>query len=164
MTIKTERLELYPLTAGQLKLLVEDISLLEKEFNCIYQAEPMKDFFLEIVKGQLAATEKDEVNYIWHSFWLIVRKSDRIVVGLADFKDVPNKDHEVEIGYGLGKKFEHFGYMTETVKAMSEWAKKQDGVDHVIAETDADGIASQSVLKRCGFTEYAHNETSWWRF
>jgi ribosomal-protein-alanine N-acetyltransferase len=55
--IQTERLELIPLTARQLKLLVEDMPALEQRLNCYYQAEPMAGFFLEIVKGQLAITE-----------------------------------------------------------------------------------------------------------
>lgn len=161
--IETERLELYPLTPFQLKLWIEDISSLEKELNCSYEAEPVEGFFLEIVKGQLKITECDSVNYAWHSFWLLIRKTDRVVVGSADFKNIPNADKEVEIGYGLGKKFEHNGYMTEAVQAMCRWAMHQENVSHVIAETDLDGFASQRILQRCGFTESNRNETVWWR-
>lgn len=162
MTINTDRLDLIPLKAEHLRLLIENLSSFETQFNCKYQAEPLKDFFLEIIRSQLLITEKDPENYVWHSFWLMLRKSDRVVVGLIDFKDVPNEQGEVEIGYGLGKLFEHNGYMTETVKAICNWAKKQNGVSHVIAETDIDGYASQRILQRCGFTEYSHKETSWW--
>lgn len=161
--IKTDRLELYPLTPHQLKLWIEDIPALEKELNCSYEAEPMEGFLLEIVKGQLKITENDSVNYAWHSFWLLIRKTDRVVVGSADFKDIPNANKEVEIGYGLGKEFEHNGYMTEAVQAMCKWAMHQENVSHVIAETDLDGFASQRVLKKCGFTESKRDETVWWR-
>lgn len=161
--IETERLELYPLTPHQLKLWIEDIPALEKELNCSYEAEPMEGFLLEIVKGQLKITENDSVNYVWHSFWFLIRKTDRVVVGSADFKDIPNANKEVEIGYGLGKEFEHNGYMTEAVQAMCEWAMHQKNVSHVIAETDLDGFASQRVLKRCGFTESKRDKTVWWR-
>ncbi len=41
--------------------------------------------------------------------------------------------------------------MTEAVKAMCGWALKQNGVTSVIAETDLEGLASQKILKRCGF-------------
>lgn len=159
----TERLELLPLNAGQLKLLVEDIAALEVELNCHYVAEPMEGIFLEIVKGQLAITQKDPTNFMWHSFWLLIRRSDRIVVGSADFKDIPNKYHEVEIGYGLGKSFEHNGYMTEAVKGMCIWAFTQEGVESVIAETDIDNLASQKILQRCGFIKYSQSESCWWR-
>ena len=163
MILETQRLELVPLTLHQLKLWVENILVLERELNCIYKAEPMEGFFLDIVKGQLEITQKDCDNYVWHSFWLLIRKSDRVVVGSADFKDVPNADKEVEIGYGLGREFEHNGYMTEAVKSMCEWALRQEGVLHIIAETDIYGFASQRILEHCGFEKYQQEETLWWR-
>jgi RimJ/RimL family protein N-acetyltransferase len=43
-------------------------------------------------------------NYVYHSFWFIIRKEDKTVVGSMDFKNIPNKLKEIEIGYGLGKK------------------------------------------------------------
>ena len=161
--IETARLELYPLNVNQLKLWCEDIPSLEKELNCTYQAEPMQGIFHQIVKEQLTATENDPDNYVWHSFWFLILKADRTVVGSADFKDIPNADGEVEIGYGLGKKFEHNGYMTEAVEAMCKWALNQKDVLHVIAETDTDGFASQQVLRNCGFAEYKRDKTIWWK-
>lgn len=161
--IETDRLELIPLTAHQLQLWIDDISELEKDLKCSYKGEPLEGFFFEIVKGQLKITHDDVENYIWHSFWFIMRKSDRVVVGSADFKDIPNKNKEVEIGYGMDKAFEHNGYMTETVTAMCDWAMKQENVNHVIAETYIDGLASQRVLQRCGFVEEKREETIWWR-
>ncbi|ENK0838753.1 GNAT family N-acetyltransferase [Clostridium botulinum] len=159
MLIQTERLELIPLTLNQLKLWIEDISQLEKELDCSYKAESMEGFFLEVVKGQYEITQKDPNNYLWHSFFFLVRKDDRVVVGSADFKDIPNENGEVEIGYGLGKEFEHNGYMTEAVKSMCGWALKQNGVTSVIAETDLEGLASQKILKRCGFKKDKEEET-----
>jgi len=160
--IETERLEIIPLKSSELKLWLEDIESLEKELDCLYKAEPIEGFFKEIIKGQLLITEKDEKNYLYHTFWLILRKSDRVVVGSIDFKDVPNENHEVEIGYGLGKEFEHNGYMTETVEAFCKWASCQKEIDRVIAETDIDGFASQNILKRCGFDLYKKSDTLWW--
>jgi [ribosomal protein S5]-alanine N-acetyltransferase len=163
MIVQTERLEIIPLTPNQLKLWIEDIPTLEKELNCTYKAEPMEGFFLEIVKGQYEITQKDPNNYLWHSFFFLIRKDDRVVVGSADFKDIPNENGEVEIGYGLGKEFEHNGYMTEAVKAMCEWALKQNCVTNVIAETELEGLASQKILERCGFKKDKSRETFWWR-
>lgn len=163
MILQTERLKLVLLSPQQLSLWTKDMKALEKELHCSYKAEPMEGFFLEIVKGQAERAEKDRENYVWHSFFFIVRKSDDIVIGSADFKDNPNENGEVEIGYGLEKEFEHNGYMTETVQAMCEWALKQQTVTSIIAETERDGAASQRVLKRCGFELYKMGETLWWR-
>ena len=123
----------------------------------------MEGVFLEIVQGQVAKVKNDEGNYLYHTFWLLLRKADRIVVGSACFKDVPNDKREVEIGYGLGKDYEHKGYMTESVRAMCAWALRQPDISHVIAETEMDGPASENILKRCGFSLYRQAETRWWR-
>lgn len=163
MALQTERLELIPLNAAQLRLWVEDLPALERELNCSYQAEPLEDRFLSIIKGQLTKTEWEPQHYLWHSFWLLLRTSDRVVVGSADFKDIPNKDGEVEIGYGLGDRFQHHGYMTEAVRAMCAWALEQESVRHVIAKTETDNLASQRILQRCGFTEQKREETIWWK-
>ena len=161
--IETYRLQIMPLKAYQLKLLVEDMSSLEKELNCKYCAEPLEREFLDIVKNQIKKTEKDEANYLYHSFWLIIRKSDKIVVGSACFKDIPNENQEVEIGYGLGEGFEHQGYMTEAIQAMCNWAMSQENIFHVIAETENDNTKSENVLKRCGFVQYQQDKGIWWR-
>lgn len=163
MILQTERLELILLTSAQLKLWIEDISALEKELNCSYRGEPMEGFLIEIVKGQLEVTQRDPANQVWHSFFFLVRKSDRAAIGSSDFKDIPNQDGEVEIGYGLGKEFEHNGYMTEAVNAMCEFAQKHPAVSHIIAETELDGYASQRTLQRCGFQKERQEETIWWK-
>jgi len=144
-------------------LWIKDIATLEKDLNCSYQAEPLVGEFLDILKGQLEIATKDELNYLYRSFWFIIRKTDRVVIGSADFKDVPNENKEVEIGYGLGKEYEHNGYMTEAVQAMCNWAMAQDNISHVIAETDIESPQSQNILKRCGFVPYRQDETMWWR-
>lgn len=53
--------------------------------------------------------------------------------------------------------------MTEAVKAMCEWALKQNGVTSVIAETELEVLASQKILERCGFKKDKSGETFWWR-
>ena len=163
MKLTTERLELIALNLRQLRLWTEDLPQLEQELDCRYQAEPMKGIFLEIVRGQLAATEADPEHYPWHSFWLMIRKTDRIVLGSADFKDVPDENGISELGYGIGPAFEHHGYTTEAARALCAWALAQPGVKHLSAETDLDGSASQRILQRLGFQEIQRAETVWWR-
>lgn len=106
--------------------------------------------------------EKNPDDYLWYTFWFLIRKTDRIVVGSVVFKDVSGTKQEVEIGYGLGKEFEHNGYMTEAVQVLCEWAMEQKSVTHIIAETDLDGFASQCILQRCDFAEYKREKTIWW--
>jgi len=163
MQIETERLFLAPLTAGQIWLWSKNITALEEIMDCHYCAESMAGAFLEVVEKQAEKATIDEKNYLYYTFWFIIRKSDRVVVGSACFKNPPNENGEIEIGYGLGKDFEHNGYMAECVKAMCDWALKQKDISCVTAQTDFDNIASENVLKRCGFKLYKHAETNWWK-
>lgn len=160
--LQTERLLLIPLNLEQLRLWVSNLPALESELECTYAAEPLEGIFLDIANEQIAITQTEPEHYAWHGFWLLIRKADRVVVGLADFKGTPNENGEVEIGYGLGKQFEGRGYMTETVKAMCVWALGQKNVRAVFAETDTDGYFSHRVLQRCGFTKTACADTMWW--
>lgn len=162
MKIDTARLEIRLLTAEQLALWLHDLPRLEQELDCRYGAEPLAGDFRTIVEMQHAATAADPANPQWHSFWFIVRKTDRRVVGSAIFKDLPDPEGNVEIGYGLGKDFEHNGYMSEAVEALCGWALQQAGVRHITAETDADGFASQRLLQKCGFREHSRAKTCWW--
>lgn len=161
--LETERLELVPLPAYELSLLIDDLPLLEQELNCSYQAEPICGSFRNILQGQRFFVENDPADFFWNSFWLIIRLSDRVVIGSADFKHFPDEKGETEIGYGLGKAFEHNGYMTETIQSMCSWALNQSELHAVIAETERDNLASQHVLQRCGFSEYKSGNTLWWR-
>lgn len=163
MTVLTERLELVLLTPPRLALWIEDTAALEAELNCVYRAEPVEGVFGEIIKEQLEAVRKEPHNGLWYGFFLLIRRADRVVVGSACFKRPPDEKGEVEIGYGLGREFGRRGYMPEAVKALCEFALKQPGVSHVIAETDPDGYASQRILERCGFRKYREGETLWWK-
>lgn len=163
MKLETERLYLAALTPEQLEQLVYDTSQLEKELKCFWQAENIEGVFRSILLGQVAKASEDREHYLWHTFWLIIRKTDNVVVGTIDFKDIPDENGAVELGYGLGKNHEHNGYMTEAVGAMCNWAEKQEGVACVIAETEIDNKASQRILQKCGFMEYQRNETIWWK-
>lgn len=163
MTLETQRLELIPLTAGQLKDWLDDLPALERALDISYQGEALTGTFRDIVRGQCEITAREPEQYLWHSFWLLVRRRDRVAVGAADFKQPPNDRGEVEIGYGLAPAFEHHGYMTEAVAAMTAWALSQPGVRAVVAETERYNAASQHVLERCGFARYQSGETLWWR-
>ena len=142
---------------------IEETGALERELHCRYRAEPLEGEFLDIVKGQLPIVENNEADGVYHSFWFVIRKADRVVMSSACFKGAPNVGGEVEIGYGLVEAFEHQGYMTETVAAMCDWALMQPNVERVIAETDADNPKSHNVLKRCGFSCYEQGDMLWWR-
>jgi len=106
MQIETERLLLVPLTVEQIWLWVKNIPALEEAVHCSYQAEPMEGAFVKVVEKQAEKAAADEKNLLFYTFWFLVRKADCVVVGSAYFKNKPDKNGEIEIGYGLGMDWE----------------------------------------------------------
>lgn len=51
----------------------------------------------------------------------------------------------------LKEEYQHNGYMTEAVRAISKWALTQEGVKRVEVETDPQNESSQRVLTRVGY-------------
>lgn len=121
MQIETQRLVLLPLTAAQLEQWLIDLPALEQALCCRYEGEPMEGFFAQIIKGQIAPCVAKPEQLLYHTFWWLIEKQSRAVVGSADFKAPPNQEGQVEVGYGLGKVHEKQGYMTEAVAAMKAW-------------------------------------------
>lgn len=163
VTLETPRLQVMALLPEELRQWKEDLPGLETALELRYAGQPLEGFFGGIVAGQAQAAANHRENYLWHTFWLLLRREDRVVVGQADFKAPPDAKGQVEIGYGLGREFEGNGYMTEAVAALCSWALEQPGVGAVIASTDVDGLASQRVLSRCGFRQTRQGELLWWK-
>lgn len=163
MQLETKRLLLFPLDEIQIKNWTKGLPALEQALSCAYDGEKMEGMFLQIVQEQAEKVQNDRENWLFHTFWLLLRKEDRTVIGAADFKAPPDQDGAVEIGYGLNAAYERNGYMTEAVEAMCRWAFAQPGVRTILAETERENDASQRVLKRCAFRLYREAETLWWK-
>lgn len=136
MRVETERMYLYPLSDEEMRLVIEN------------ESDPeMKQAYTEMLEGSLSNSDKR----IWYAIWNMELKDESgIIVGDFCFKGLSD-DGVIEIGYGLKEEYRHYGYMTEALKAITEWALSQESVKQVEAETDAENIASQKVLLPSGF-------------
>lgn len=159
---RTPRLDLIPLTATELDWLVYDRARLERRLGVVYRGEPIENALRDVMIAQYSRAADNPDSYIWHTFWLIVRREDNTVIGAANFKDLPDGSGNIEIGYGLGDGFCHRGYMTETVLAMCRYAFSDKRVARVIAATEVSNLASMRVLVRCGFAKYREDKYVWW--
>jgi RimJ/RimL family protein N-acetyltransferase len=81
--------------------------------------------------------------------WLIIDDDGRIA-GECGVKGPPGPDRTVEIGYGLAAPSRGHGLGTAAVGALLAELRDR-GVEHVIAEVDADNLASRRLLERLGF-------------
>jgi RimJ/RimL family protein N-acetyltransferase len=80
----------------------------------------------------------------------IIRRSDGAVIGAAGFLGPPDETGAVRVGYGLAESARGHGYATEALKALLKWARGQDGITCVLADTTKTNVPSQKVMERAG--------------
>src|SRR5215210_3704473 len=56
----------------------------------------------------------------------------------------------VRVGYGLAESARGHGYATEALRGLLDWARGQDGLTCVLADTTRTNEASQRVMERAG--------------
>ena len=132
--IETERLKICPASEEQMKAFIAEQMI-----------DSLKAAYSEMLDGALTHPEQWE----WYAIWMIELK-DGTHAGELCFKGV-DESGSTEIGYGIAEDYQGYGYATEAVNAVVDWALKQNTVNRVIAEVDRDNIASVRVLEKSGF-------------
>ena len=163
--LHTPRLALFPLTAMQLRLTLQDVNLLAEDVGLPIVPELVmppvrRAITMKLVKMQVALPEA----LPWYTYWLIVVEQDdtRIGAGMVGFKGVPDDEGSVEIGYGIDPVFRGKGYMTEAARAMIEWAFRQGGCRVVTAtRVLKSNPASSHVLLNVGMALSGEDEESY---
>lgn len=87
----------------------------------------------------------------WCSTYYMVRNSDGVIVGSCGFKDAP-AGRRVEIGYGVAPEARRQGVATAAVQALLAIGAASGEVDEILAQVNPDNIASNGVVRHCGFT------------
>ncbi|BAY87453.1 GCN5-related N-acetyltransferase [Calothrix parasitica NIES-267] len=105
-------------------------------------------FLLELAIDKLT---EEPLNYFWWSPRLIV--VDRLIVGMCGFKNPPQKDNSVEIGYGVIPSQQRKGFATRAVEVLLTEAFSQVEIKSVIAHTALSNHPSHKVLQKNGFTQ-----------
>ena len=155
-------LHLYPLSSEELSLWLNNIPELEKKLSCTYCAEPLEGILKDSIQSQFILGMSENIpNWIWYTYWFLIRETDNKIIGFLSFKGKPTKDTgKIEIGYSLGKDFEHKGYMTEAVMSLCNLAEQYPEVKKINALTLTENTASQRLLIRCGFRKFSETPSS----
>ena len=95
---------------------------------------------------RLIETYPDEPGY---NTWFII--GDGQLCGACGYKGPPGDDGSVEIGYSVIPEAQRRGFASAAVDMLVARAFRDRRVTAVQAETLPEGIASQAVLRRCGF-------------
>lgn len=163
--IHTERLRLIALTPEHLQLCLEDPARLEGELGVALSpdlvSEPVRRAS-RIKLDKMSVTPAEA--HPWYTYWLLVIGAEEVGAGLAGFKGEPNRQGEVEIGYGIDPAYRNRGYTTEAVRALIAWALAHANCRSVVAETRKGNGASGRVLAKVGMRVHRETEdTAVWR-
>lgn len=164
--IKTDRCCLVALTIDQLQSYIIEPGDVERELKLRVSREILTDRVCRAIKMKVAKMERaDPSEHVWFTYWLIVVELERSGAGLIGFKGGPDEHGEVEIGYGIDSAYRNKGYVTEGVKALVQWAFKDERCLAVIApDTKKENKPSNRVLEKSGFRIYGESEDAFdWR-
>jgi ribosomal-protein-alanine N-acetyltransferase len=162
--LQTERLLLIPLDAANLRRSIEAPPEMEKCLGLSPRLARPPAEVIEATRQMLDGALNDPKNWLFHTEWQIVLREENCIIGGLCFKGPADRNGQVEVGYGLDPPFRGFGYITEALQALVQWALSQPGVVAVISETGRQNLASQRALRKVGFVRYQETEGFlWWR-
>lgn len=152
MILETERLILIPLSLDHLKKAIENRERVALELGLNPKVNDLDKNMMRVYNIKIQNIERDPDNILFYTYWDIVLKSEKMLIGQIGFKGIPNGLGQIEIGYGIEEGYRNKGFTTEALIKLMEWVFSQDiiPVKYVTACTDKENIASQKVLLKAG--------------
>jgi RimJ/RimL family protein N-acetyltransferase len=97
----------------------------------------------------LAATAQERPLGVFGTYQ-VIRRADGNVIGDVGFLGPPDATGAVSIGCAIAEDARGQGYATEALTALLDWARRQEGLTCVLADTTRSNLASQRLLERVG--------------
>jgi len=160
-SIRAERIEVVPLSQGQLESYLESEELFTRTVNRASRTI-LTPVLQKAIRMKLEKMDQVSRNDIpWITYWLIKVPPDGYGAGMIGFKGIPDKTGVVEIGYGIDPLFRNKGFTTEAVITLINWAFSDPRCKRIIApNTDRSNLASNRVLEKVGMKVYTEAPTT----
>jgi [ribosomal protein S5]-alanine N-acetyltransferase len=81
--------------------------------------------------------------------WVLTRRGDDAPLGMIELRP---QGHKASAGYVLARPFWGKGYMTEALRAVTDYAFNDPGMYRVWAVCDVDNVASARVMEKAGMS------------
>jgi ribosomal-protein-alanine N-acetyltransferase len=112
-----------------------------------------------VIEHLEAILNQDQANGYFH--WAIVEKSSNQLIGRIDIIDCNEAIKMKEIGYVLGKKWWHMGYMSEALNAVIAFLFTKTDTNRIEATHDEENRFSGAVMSKAGMLfEGVHQDRS----
>lgn len=111
------------------------------------------DQYLETEKEKHKAYIKNIYNFYGYGLWGVFSKENHILIGRCGIQNQKiNGREEIELSYLLDFKHWGYGYATECVKAILEYAFNTLEIHRIVAVIDKMNLRSIQVARGCGMT------------
>ncbi len=156
----TTRLELVPITLPLVEAVmahnrVAAESIVEARFP---EAWPGRALIERAFTSSLEDIRANPARRLWGDRVMVLRASERCVVGSVIFHGGPDEEGTVEVGYGVESASQGKGYATEAVTSAVDWAIEQPHVNRVVARAFAWHTPSLRVLAKVGMKQVGTSE------
>lgn len=159
-TIQTARLGFIPMNADGIDAAMAG----EKELQA-YLGKKAVDGLIEpihierVFPIRLEKVRRNPENAKWYG--LIVEKASDTVIGMMGFKNPPDTDGLIEIGYGINAQYRGNGYAFEMAHALKQWAFSQETVKGITATGILkENLPSIRIVEKLGLTLKQINNTT----
>jgi RimJ/RimL family protein N-acetyltransferase len=155
MFLETLRLRLHPLSAEQMRFLIEGTGTFDAPFDLPDESvlrEIFRKYASEISPAWLEKLRASTGVDPWQHGFAVVHRELGQMIGTVSFKGAPDVAGVVEIAYGVFPAHEGRGYTTEATAELVKFAFADDRVRIVRAHTLKTSVASMRILEKCGFT------------
>ena len=154
--LQSERIQLIPLTPGQVPLLISDQQNLEISLGLNHNTLDLDDSWIEEMRRGLTAytipkLRENPVEYKWFTSWLIVHLLDNVYIGAVGGNGVPDEKGEIVIGYFVERKYDGQGLATEATGLFVNHLLQDIRVKQVAATIPIGHSASEKVVAKNGF-------------
>jgi predicted acetyltransferase len=156
---------LIPLTLQDLEDQLIHPQKIAKRYQLNGALETPDKHMIKILEIKLAKMKSEPEQAVFSTYFLIVEKDHHEILGTIGYKGAPDEDGTIEVGYGIRPGFREKGYMTDALKAFTEFGLTLPGVKKIVACTSKDNAASIRVLEKTGYKRiYTAQDLYVWRF
>ena len=154
--LRSSRISLYPLSLEELvKIDQENFTISDFIFSD-FELDKNQKRAMNIKIGKMKYLEFNK--HYWYTYWLIIENESSKAIGTIGFKGLEALG-AVEVGYGISKRFEGRGFMSESLGLLIELAFSKSECELITAKNVLkNNLGSQKVLRKNGFEEVlVHN-------
>jgi [ribosomal protein S5]-alanine N-acetyltransferase len=148
--IRTDRLELWLLTPGDLRALADggrppDLGATTSDNWC--------NEIRWLAGRRLTQIEEHPDHAPWLLRAIVLADGDRPAIGHMNFHGPPDERGIPEVGYGLLPEYRGKSYAIEAVRGLFDWARDQHGVTRFRASVSPHNTRSQNLIRKLGLVQ-----------